>query len=333
MWYKFYNSGTNLPVGNNYKFIPQNIQEQLSKGYAFVDVITHGGQNAWGTESTDFYTSNEANDLENKGYTIITTSSCLTNAFDYTKELNADPCLSESFIRNNNSGVIAYWGCSREGWDNYGNTPGTSSQYTSQFYENLFSHKDNDKNFGYISALAKSYFINSSKINSSYRWVQLGLNAVGDPEMPIYTDTPKEFNDAKIEITGIGQILVDTGIDNTTICISSNEGASRPYFYVINNKRHVKFSGLPEKVTICIKKQNYIPKLYNISTTYIQNENLATKKIIRSDAVCIGSNITDTPHGPVIISAPSIRIYGKKVIMTPEITIEKNCDFKMTNIK
>lgn len=333
-WFKFYNSGTNLPVESNYEFIPQNIQEQLSEGYAFVDVIAHGSQMAWGTGVENSYTTYEANNLDNRGYSIITTSACLTNAFDQTNELQIEPCLSESLIRNGNSGVIAYLGCSREGWEYFGdNQPGPSTQYTCQFYKNLFSSEFTDKNFGYVSALAKSYFVNNCIYNGLYRWIQLGLNAIGDPEMPIYTEDPKEFSDANIKFTGIGRILVDAGTDGATICILEHKDVEQHYYKIVKDKRSVEFSDLPDKVTICITKQNFVPKVYNVKNTYIQNENVSTRTFITSDGIFIGSAVTNSAKGPVEFSAPSVRLYGKEIIMTPDITLDKECDFKMTNTK
>ena len=331
-WSKFYNSGTNLPVEGNYEFVSQNIQEQLSKGYAFVDVIAHGSPIAWGTGDVNSYTTDEASELYNSGYSFITTNSCHTNAFDQANALQTDPCLSESLIRNENSGVVAYWGCSREGWDNSWDIPGCSTQYTGQFYKNLFSPECTDKNYGYISALAKGYFINSCKYDGTYRWVQLGLNAIGDPEMPIYTEEPKEFSDAYVKYTGIGKVSVNTGTDGATVCISSNKD-TEPYYKVIRDIRNIEFSNLPKEVTICITKQNYIPKVYNLKNTYIQNKNVSNLTVIASDGIFIGSDVTNTTSGPVEFSAPAVRLTGKEIIMTPDITFDKECDIKITNTK
>lgn len=139
-WYKFFDTGTNIPDKNNYEFHCGNIHEEFSKGYSFVDFISHGLQYMWLNNPSGGYSCYEADRLINKGFSIITTNACVTNAFDSTeKDLEVDPCLSESFIRNRNSGVLAYLGCSRAGWYSAVPYPLYSTMYNALFYQNLFS--------------------------------------------------------------------------------------------------------------------------------------------------------------------------------------------------
>lgn len=194
---RFYDTNTDFSGGADYDLTIDNLQYQLSQGYSFVDMITHGSPTAWKVENNKLYTTAEANTLTNKGYSVIVTSACLTNAFDD----NTDPCLSESFVRNPNSGVVAYLGCSREGWNSFGSPSiGTSLAYSSTFYQKLFGKEPANKNFGTIVAMAKNRYVVRSKSTRPVRWVQFGLNPIGDPEMPIYTTKPKFFKRVCIKI-------------------------------------------------------------------------------------------------------------------------------------
>ena len=332
--FKFFNGSNNLPNGAGYEFNTANIQEQFSKGYSFIDYLSHGAQDGWGTRYDYMYSCNESDKLKSNGLSIITTNSCHTNAFDCTETLSKDPCLSESFIRNPNSGVIAYLGCSREGWTCYSNNLGTSEQYTAQFYSNLFSNEIKDKNFGVVAALAKSYFIGSSKYYNSVRWVQLGLNPIGDPEMQIYTDMPKEFSNAKVEVVGINKIKVSTGVDDAKVCVMSCNDDGKTYYSVIENVCDTLFNNVEPSVTICLTKQNYRPKVFTIKSTHLQNTSVADGMSISSDVIYVGSSVTGKEqNGPVEFKSANAKLKAKAIFLQPDINISRDSNVELYNIK
>lgn len=249
------------------------IQEQLSTGYAFADFIMHGAPWCFAMDNDGHYDTNDASGLTNPGYTIITTNACSTNAFDDSVlgEEYQDPCLSESLIRNANSGVIAYLGCSREGWYyrglNWEKTLGPSLQYESRFYNNLFSTQYEDKNWGKIVALSKAELIANCESDNELRWVQFGLNPIGDPEMPVYTDTPKTFPKAKVNMAK-GKINIDTGVDSCTVCIMSRLDGGQSYYKVLHNVRNANLDYNVDSLSLCISKQNYVPNLIQDAWSY-----------------------------------------------------------------
>ncbi|MDE5646108.1 MAG: hypothetical protein K2I45_10785, partial [Muribaculaceae bacterium] len=156
--FKFYDTATDFADGENYNLTNLNLANQLSDGYDFVDIITHGGQTVWSMEAGSSYSSSHGKKQTNIGSTIVTTMSCNTNAFDTSVYPGkSDPCLSESLIRNPLSGVIAYLGCSRYGWGYSGNDQtggssqlGPSLQYESKFYKHLFNRDYENLNFGML---------------------------------------------------------------------------------------------------------------------------------------------------------------------------------------
>ena len=266
---RFYNSYNDF--GTDYKLNAENFQEQLSKGYTFVEIISHGKPVSWGLDNGEEYFTTNADILENKGYTIITTNACETNAFDdYLDWENKpnDPCLSESFIRSNKSGIIAYLGSSRFGWATYGSNLGPSMKYEAAFYENLFSTSLKSKNFGLIVAAAKHSLINSCFTYGNYRWLQFSLNPIGDPEMPIFTSTPQKFNLVNVSRRiGNGNILIGTGVDSCTICVMSIDDAGVTYYQVQENVNYAEFTNPKCNVKYCITKQGYIPYTGICNTT------------------------------------------------------------------
>jgi len=325
---RFYDTFTDFPNGASYDLTTTNLQNQIAKGYSFIDMITHGGHKLWKMEPDNmFYSNIDGASSFGTQPTVVTTMSCLTNAFDHWD----DPCLSESFIRNPNNGIIAYLGCSREGWF-YQNSSllGTSLKYEAQFYQELFSG-DEFKNFGKVVAIAKYTQQSISYRLGTPRWVMFGLNPIGDAEMPIYTSVPVEFSDVSIICHG-NSISVDAGVYDTRICVMSAHDMGASYYDVRENVEEAFFDGINTDVTICITKHNHIPYIATISLAYIQNETILGPRIIEADAVIIGSNVTSTkPYGPVQIKGSDITVKSGIIRIEDGTTIDANVNITLKN--
>jgi len=195
----FYDTGTSFPGDADYDLTTAHVSDQINDGYNFLFMSTHGGHHAWATEGTPYFYSTDVYSLTNRGAEgIIYTIACHTNAFDVDTSSNPDPCLSEAFIRNPNGGAVAYIGSSRYGWGNSDPevTFGTSFQYASQFYQQLFtgsltsgggSLNPNDYPYylGAVHTGHKLYYVGASSDYGAMRWVQFSLNLMVDPEMGI----------------------------------------------------------------------------------------------------------------------------------------------------
>ena len=249
--FRFYDTYTDAPNGADYDLTAENLQYELSRGYSFVEMISHGNRTLWQLEAGDAYEDKHADKLVNDKYTIITTTSCSTNMFDEKYR-----SLSEFFIRNPQSGVVAYLGCSRYGWVY------NSTQYEKAFYKNLFSSKFINKKYGEIVAAAKSERINFCGGDNSDRWIQFGLNPLGDPEMPIYTETPKEFANVSVKFgTGNNSVTIDTGVDSCNVCFMTIKDEGKTAYSAYRYARNVTFQLPTPTSSVCITKQNYIPRV------------------------------------------------------------------------
>lgn len=326
---KFYDTYTDFTGGADYTLNTANLQEQFAYGYNFFDMATHGSPNLWVLESGKYYVS-DASSMKSNGFTIITTMACQTNQFDSP---TYEPCLSEAFMRNANNGVVAYLGCSRYGWGTPGGTRslGPSLQYEAQFYKKLFSTSIENKNFGAIVALSKVEMISSSTSNTPYRWVQFGLNPIGDPEMPIFTSKPLQFSGATIKVEGNG-IKVNSAVDGCTICLMSSADNGTSYYSIQKNVKEASFSNVNSNVSICITKQNYIPYIGQVTCTNIQNVTIATDKKYEADLIKVGSAVTSSKtHGPVVLNNGTIKLKAKSITIEPTITISKNVKLTLSN--
>lgn len=305
-------------------FNPMNIQEELEKGYTFIDVTTHGNITNWETRYNDNYNLAEAHNLMNTGNSVITTVACYTNAFDYPI------CLSEAFIRNSDSGILDYLGCSRYG---YGSTwpyeQGASSDYIGEFYKSMFN--ESNGRFGVAVACAKSIWESSCSTNSNpYRWVMLCLNPIGDPEMPVYIEEPKSFDGMDISFEN-GVLNIDTNESDCQICVSSLEDLGESYYDVYHGTS-VSFYTVPDRCTVCVTKPGFIPFVAKCAQNfYLQNETVATNENIIAHNVYVGSNVTSLkPNGPIKVqNGSNVIIYASNVSLVNDFVVEKGTSFEI----
>ncbi len=281
---RFFDTFSDYEGGADYNLYPTNFHDKLQTSPMFVSMYTHGGHNNWGLEGWHFfyydennnfiydtdenghkykregynfnrvYYTNNLSQLTSENYSLITTIACDTNMFDDEAsgcKDATDPCFSEQFIRDKDNGVIGYLGSSRPGYSTGFNRLGMSDRVEAKFYETLFSNSDDNKNFGKIVADTKNQFS-----LTSYYDILYPLNPVGDAEMPIFTEIPKDFEDLCI----YGNLTVETGTEDARIAVTDNENtATNPSLYYGTGE-----ITLPQNATICITKQNYKPVVYQI---------------------------------------------------------------------
>lgn len=258
---RFYDTGTDFSGNANYNVTPNNFQTQLSSDKLFMDFDTHGDYISWSLEDdTEFNTGNVQNIID-KSIPIVTTEACLTNGFD-----QADPCLSEAFIRSKSNSVIAYLGSSRYGWGYEDPTQlGRSQIYNGTFYKYLLGEAITNKNIGSILEAAKLDLQSNATSQNSYRWLQFSLNLMADPEIPVFTETPLSFKNVNIDFKKASNTLnVSVDTSGCTISVISWRDFGDSFQQVVKNTSNATFEDLPSRMVVCITKQNYEPFLYII---------------------------------------------------------------------
>lgn len=335
--FKMFDTYTDFPNGSHYPLTTNDLQTQLQRGYTFMEMGTHGLEDRWNLQNCTDYISTDASNLQNEGFTIINTVACFTNAFDCHHYNFPDPCLSEAFIRNPNNGVIAYLGCSREGWTSKSDTTLNSTlqysySYEAQFYKSLFNNSMKFHNYAEIVAIAKMKKINGCGGDNANRWLQLGLNPIGDPEMPVYTQTPIELDSCTISVMD-SEITVNTGTDSCTICVMSTADNGASYYDVRNYVGSAVFQDIYQEVSVCITKHNHVPKIAIVGPVInIQNENILDSKTYVADSVNIGKHVTDLkPIGNVMLEGGTTRIKAKSVRLMSGTHVKIGAQLKINN--
>lgn len=323
--YAFYDTYTDFGA-NEYDLTPTNINTQINSGYHFMHYAAHGNPTALAAENSD-YTINDALALNNHSTPFVfVTMACQTNQFDS----GTDPCLSEALIRHSNGGAICYLGSSRQGWGLINTTEpvslGASFSYNSIFYKKLFN--EDIYHFAELVTNAKLYYKSSSTSYGSYRWLQYSLNAIGDPELPIYTTSPLTFNNITITKTDRNLTVKTNGVQGCTIAVTSSEDYGGFYFKVVESTDSATFKYIPNDYNVVVTKHNYVPYIYS-NSLYIQNEIFEGISVYHAENVYIGHEVTPLKmKGDVIIKQGS----EINIEATNNITLEEGVEVEKGGI-
>ncbi|MDE6384310.1 MAG: hypothetical protein K2K79_08210 [Paramuribaculum sp.] len=236
----------------------QTFKDELEKGYPFAEIIAGGYTDKWTylrglrLEETELFGMNEANTLDNVGYTIISTPSSFTNAFD-----NADGCLSTALMLNPNSGIIGYVGSTGQSFV----TPGTldySMAFEAAFYDRMLDKtiRPYKKSLGAVMTHLRHSLLILADNDDYYKYLYLAVNALGDPETPIYVSTPLNLNNASVTVDADG-IDITTGFSDAKVCVSGDG-----YYNIVDgDKIHLSLN--PGTYNVLITRNGYIPKYFS----------------------------------------------------------------------
>lgn len=251
------------------RFTKTDFTTQFNSGYHLMHVNCHGNKQNWNTANGAFGIYS-AGDLENINSTIVVTSACETNWFDY------EPCLSEVLLRNPNGGSLAYFGSTRDSYGAEHNYAAEAHLFCAKFFENLFNGLPSASpySFGAVAArvkteMADDVFINHT--NYSSRWHEYYFNPMGDPEMPIYTDNPSDFTNVSVSKSGTNVTVNTGGVSDCRIALTSIDGGNT-YFDVADGVSSHTFTNVNCPFYVAVTKHNYVPYIddtYQFSGTKI----------------------------------------------------------------
>jgi peptidase C25-like protein/VCBS repeat protein len=157
----------------------QAVIDSLSAGYNFAVHVGHGYRNVMSVGDASLV--NEDADALTNGdrLTNLYTSNCTTNAIDY-------PCIAEAFMNAPTGGAVTFIGCSRFDF------PQSARRFQVEYFRLLF--EDSVTAVGEAQAKQKLPFITFSNSDSPDRWSQMTLLMLGDPEVRLWTGTPRALS-------------------------------------------------------------------------------------------------------------------------------------------
>ena len=230
------------------------------------NIVNHSDHSDWDQLGVGSYNhgwvlySSDIDNLTNTNKTCIFYSlGCWSNAFDYSD------AISEHFIVYNASQAgVAYIGNTRYGWYNSGYYNTLSMKMDMEWWKSLFTY--HKYNIGVTLADSKNRNYPS---DDGEKYIHYELCLLGDPQMPIWTDTPGTLtvtyadtiaawpNDFTVTVTHNG-----SPVENAYVCLyKDNEVYERDY---TNASGQVVFSINPTTegvMFVTVTKQDYLPHL------------------------------------------------------------------------
>ena len=155
----------------------------LNHGRGFINICCHGFFKEI-TVASDYLSDTDFAALASGNrYGLMYSTTCLSGGFDQSD------CIGEAWVLAPQGGGF-YIGNSRYGWDEPGYPgDGPSDLYDQEFFSSVFL--TGFTNLGKAFADAKHEFVGESRSDPYMRYVMYDLNLLGDPELPLWTDTPE----------------------------------------------------------------------------------------------------------------------------------------------
>jgi len=176
----------------------QAMIDSMNAGYAMGHWEGHGNETGiyYNGGSTPYLTSSDADGLTNGDRVGIAISiACFCGAWD---EVSNGDCFAEHLVLNPNGGLVAVMMNSRYGWGAYvngGYVPGPSERLDTTFFAGIF--EQNIYHLGDALFYSKDTWVPYADSGNQYdkqRWCIYELNLLGDPELPLWTETPENMS-------------------------------------------------------------------------------------------------------------------------------------------
>lgn len=241
----------------------------LNNGYSFgkyhiISHFDHGSPYCIGTSSRmkgDHINRSDMDQLVNGIFSqILFTTSC--DPFDFPKN-----CFAEHYVNNQNNGGVAF----------FGNTGHGISWWPGYDWQN--QHKAFVNSIYYlIDGFRLGFILEQVRANSTYGSVaKKNMNLLGDPEMPVWTDTPQNLIVSHPSSVTNGAVQFDVTINNlsldeeTVVCLKKDD-EDYAYQTVTGTGSPVTASfyftpDTPGDLDVTVTAHNYIPYEQTVPVT------------------------------------------------------------------
>lgn len=303
--YYFYDTGNNLGyTGNDSILNSSNLVRAFNSIEPhFMHMNSHGQPDLWVLDVDAFYESDVPLLTNNNKPTIITSESCYFNYLgNYSK-----PLLNKAFIRKEKSGALALWGSSFMGFT------GISKDLCREFWVNL-----NKPHHRFVDAVIAAKGVQAYHYNTydHARTLILSMNAIGDPELTVYTNAttfPNEHINMKFYPDSVFVQGLQTDIITTTSLGDNGATYYRTGEYFGGGNPDVP-------VLVCVDRSKHPNKYTNDyflltiesgrnifedgnNTLYLQGQTFPGGNIsYTSDAIIVGRDVDSTEmQGDVVV--------------------------------
>lgn len=217
-------------------------------------------------------------------YSIINAISCFTGAVDEAGSSASYDCIAEHYVNRVSNGAVSTIMNTRYGLA-YPPSMGPSEVLDTTFYRLVFI--EGFYHLGEAHMEARDRWASSAQSDEGFRWCVYELTLFGDPEMPIWTDTPQNLNvSINLDSLIVGQNnnlivtvqKVNAPVQNALVCLATKNYDVYDTL-LTNSSGQANFTVNPsaeETIFITVTKHNYIPyETYRLSkiSAFIPDEN------------------------------------------------------------
>jgi hypothetical protein len=208
----------------NGNLIHSTFIDSVRAGFGFAHLVGHGNEEGVYTYYADAYINSDDMDALNNGdlLGIHNSIACMAGGLDLV--LYGD-CFAEHYLTPSTGGSFSIMN-SRYGWGQPPNM-GPSEHIDTCFYHEIFKgdylYHDH---LGVAHAFSKDGYVSQITWGGVWPWCIYELNLFGDPEMPLWTDTPGELtvtHDAVIPVGGSSFVVNVTdgssGVEDAFVCL------------------------------------------------------------------------------------------------------------------
>lgn len=311
----FYDTGNSFGRVGDYALLNDSNLSNVINNYRphLFNMYCHGDRTYWDIDDLAPFTKASAMGLENNGAPmIIATNACHTADFS-----QSTPCLAEAFLTHPLGGAIAYWGSSHYGFSSIeaGQVVDASTAICMDFWKIL----PDSCNFGMAVLNAKKRRShNSDTVTNTNNWLLKSMNALGDCEVPIYTEEPKDISNIRIEINYGNVEAISEDYKDYRMAIVSKKDNGESIFRVAEESGIEIIPYNHKTCSICLTKHNYVP--FYVETgrfacsngnvcLFLQNQNYNGNMIHYGDNneiqnIYIGNHVdTENEDGDVVVEA------------------------------
>ncbi len=164
------------------------LRNRINQGTSFLHHVGHASNNYLMRMSNSAITDanfSQVNGISHS-YVPVYTHGCYCGAFD-----DAD-CIAERMLNINNF-AVAFFGNSRYGWFNEGQTEGPSQHLHREFVNALYAGNETDAGWAHsLSKIQSAPWVTAPGQweEGALRWCFYDCNLLGDPTLPIWTQVP-----------------------------------------------------------------------------------------------------------------------------------------------
>jgi hypothetical protein len=152
------------------------VLDSLNAGYNLAVHVGHGFRNVMSCADANLTNADALGLANGTRLSNLYATNCTSNAIDF-------PCIGEALMKAENGGAVTNVGSTRVEF------PAVGRYFQEEFFRLVF--EDSVSAVGHAQGAQKLPFVGTAEYDNAYRWTILSMLLLGDPELRLWTGTPR----------------------------------------------------------------------------------------------------------------------------------------------